>query len=189
MPPPRTAETPWARGKTPRGIAVKPRVGLPSNPAWGCRQTPCRVVVKPRAGFDLEPRGFDLAPRGFEASWGGFRVRVACGSKRMHGSFTPLATRGGTIGDCESRLPSPGRDLRLVPQATQLPRFPAPNGNAFAFPQTDFHLRRNENLHFTLYLEGHGDSPARKIGEPPTDMLSFTSVSSQTQCYRSHLSA
>ena len=61
----------------------------------------------------------------------------------------------------------------------QLPRFPTPNGNvpAFpqtdfngnvpAFPQTDFHLWRNGNLHFTLYLKGHGDSHTRKIGKPP----------------------
>ena len=46
----------------------------------------------------------------------------------------------------------------------QLPRFPTPNGNVPAFPQTDFHLWRNGNLHFTLYLKGHGDSRARKIG-------------------------
>ena len=50
----------------------------------------------------------------------------------------------------------------------QLPRFPTPNGNVPAFPQTDFHLWRNGNLHFTLYLKGHGDSHTRKIGEPPT---------------------
>jgi hypothetical protein len=49
-----------------------------------------------------------------------------------------------------------------------LPRFPTPNGNVPAFPQTDFHLWRNGNLHFTLYLKGHGDSHTRKIGKPPT---------------------
>ncbi len=42
-----------------------------------------------------------------------------------------------------------------------------PNGNASAFPQTDFHLRRNENRHFTLYLQGCGDFHASKNGEPP----------------------
>ena len=49
----------------------------------------------------------------------------------------------------------------------QLPRSPAPNGNVSAFPQTNFHLRRNENLHFTLYLQGCSDFHAPKIGEPP----------------------
>ena len=49
----------------------------------------------------------------------------------------------------------------------QLPRFPTPNGNVPAFPQTDFHLWRNENRHFALYLPGCGDFNARRIGEPP----------------------
>ena len=34
-------------------------------------------------------------------------------------------------------------------------------------PADGFHLWRNENLHFTLYLKGHGDSHTRKIEEPP----------------------
>ena len=49
----------------------------------------------------------------------------------------------------------------------QLPRSPAPNGNVSAFPQTNLHLRRNENLHFTLYLQRCGDFHAPKIGEAP----------------------
>ena len=57
----------------------------------------------------------------------------------------------------------------------QLPRFPTPNGNVPAFPQTDFHLWRNGNLHFTLYLKGHGDSHTRKIGEPPIPLRQRTS--------------
>lgn len=57
----------------------------------------------------------------------------------------------------------------------QLPRFPTPNGNVPAFSQTDFHLWRNGNLHFTLYLKGHGDSHTRKIGEPPTGNRNCTS--------------
>ena len=49
----------------------------------------------------------------------------------------------------------------------QMPRFPTPNRNVPAFPQTDFHLWRNENRHFALYLLGCGDFNARRIGEPP----------------------
>ena len=57
----------------------------------------------------------------------------------------------------------PRRNRRL-----QTPRFPAPYGNASAFPQTYFHLRRNGNRHFTLYLQRHDDFYARKIREPPS---------------------
>ena len=53
----------------------------------------------------------------------------------------------------------------------QLPRSPAPNGNVSAFPQTNFHLRRNENLHFTLYLQGCSDFHAPRIGEPPRNAI------------------